>query len=117
MANEEKSTLVFIFAVDTDFLNKTAAPILVDVEPEMEHLAEFLLLMAQERAAKAGVEAEAVVKTGSLRDVLIEAATEHKASLIVLGSPGEEQNHFKLEDLQAFADGLREASGVKVKIV
>ena len=112
---KEESALVFGFAVDTAFLDKTAAPILVDVEPDMEHMAEFLLLMAQERAAKAGVEAETVVKRGGLRDVLVETATERQGSLIVLGSPAE-QSHFALEGLQKFAAEVQAASGVEVKI-
>lgn len=117
MAKREKSALVFVFAVDTAFLDKTAAPVLVDVEPEMENMAEFLLLMAQERAEKAGVQAQAVVMKGALRDVLLETAAEHDASLIVLGSPGEDQSRFEQEGLESFAADLREASGVEVKIV
>lgn len=116
MAKQDASELVFVFAVDTQFLDKTAAPILVDVKPEMEKMAEFLLLMAQERAAKAGIEAQMVVKHGTLREVLIEIADEYDASLIVLGSPAE-QSRFGLEDLQKFADELREASGAKVQVI
>lgn len=116
MAKKQGAKLVFVFAVDTDFLNKTAAPILVDVVPEIENMAEFLLLMAQERAAKEGVEADTVAKVGKLRDVLLEAAAEREASLIVLGRPAEE-SHFPLEGLEAFADDLREASGIDVQIV
>lgn len=116
LAKRDASELVFVFAVDTEFLDKTAAPILVDVKPEMEKMAEFLLLMAQERAAKSGIEAQAAVRHGTLRDVLIETADEYGASLIVLGSPAEE-SRFGLEDLQKFADELHEASGVKVQII
>lgn len=117
MAKEQGSDLIFVFAVDTAFLDKTAAPVLVDVEPEIEHMAEFLLLMAQERAQKEDVEAKPVVKQGSLHDVLIETAAEHEADLIVLGSPGEEESRFALEGLQEFAEALHEESGVEVKIV
>lgn len=116
LAKRDASELVFVFAVDTDFLDKTAAPVLVDVKPEMEKMAEFLLLMAQERAAKAGIEAQAAVRHGTLREVLIEIADEYEASLIVLGSPAEE-GRFGLEDLQNFADELHDASGVKVQII
>ena len=116
MAKEEGSRLIFVFAVDTDFLDKGHASVLVDVETEMEKMAEFLLLMAQERAAKANVTAEAVVKSGTLRDVLVETASEHNANCIVLGSPAE-QSRFALEGLQKLAAEVQEASAVEVKIV
>lgn len=117
MAKRAGDKLVFVFAVDTHFLDKTHAPILVDVEQELDHMAEFLLLMAQERASKAGMEAEQVVKHGDLRDVLVETAQEQEATLIVLGRPGEEESRFVLEGLQKFAAELQEASDVEVQIV
>lgn len=116
MAKDEKLALIFVFAVDTAFLDKTAAPVLVDVEPEIENMAEFLLLMAQERAKKEDLKAEMVVKNGTLRDVLVETVTEHDATVIVLGSP-EEGGRFKMEGLQAFAADLEEATGAEVRIV
>jgi nucleotide-binding universal stress UspA family protein len=117
MAKTGGATLLFVFAVDMDFLGKTAAPILVDVENELENMAEFLLIMAQERAEKAGVEAEYVVRWGLLPDVLAEVATEQKVDLIVLGSPGEGENRFVMEGLEKFAASVHEASGTEVKIV
>jgi hypothetical protein len=57
-----------------------------------------------------------VVKHGRLRDVLIETAAEHDASLVVLGSPAE-QSRFALEGLQELAVEVQEASGVEVRIV
>ena len=116
LAKKDKSRLVFVFAVDTHFLDTTHAPILVDVQPELENMAEFLLIMAQERAAKAGVEAEQVVRHGSLADVLVETAKEKEASLIVLGSPVEE-GRFAAEGLQKLAADLQEASGIEVRII
>ena len=117
MAKKAGDKLVFVFAVDTHFLDKTHAPKLIDVEQELNRMAEFLLLMAQERAAKAGIEAEQVVKRGELRDVLVETAQEQEATLIVLGSPNEEESRFALEGLQSFAAELQEAAGVDVRIV
>ena len=51
--------------VDLRFLDKTAAPIVVDVENEMTKMGEFLLLMAQERAAKQAVEADTICHSGN----------------------------------------------------
>lgn len=116
MAKANKAALVFVFAVDVEFLNTTAAPILVDVESELDNMAEFLLLMAQERAKKAGVEARTIVKRGTLYEVLVETAAEEKADTIILGKPAKE-SRFAPEALQAFVTLLEETSGVKVEIV
>lgn len=119
MAKVTGDKLVFVFAVDTHFLDKTSGPILVDVESELDNMAEFLLIMARERAAKADIEAEQVVKHGDLRSVLLETTKEQNATLIVLGSPGSNdgKSRFVLEGLQDFAAGLQENSGIEVQIV
>ena len=58
LAIEQGDTLVFLYVVDTHFLDNTAAPIMIDVEDELYNMGKFLLLMAQERAREQGVDAE-----------------------------------------------------------
>jgi len=99
LARERGARLVFVFAVDTSFLDKFVAPHTHAVDEEIEHMAEFLLAMAKERAEQAGVEADFVVREGSLVDVLVSVAQEVKATLIVLGRP-REGNVTTLEYLQ-----------------
>ncbi len=53
-------------------------------------MGEFLLAMAQERAAKEGLQAEALVKHGEFADALAVAIQELDADVVVLGSPGQE---------------------------
>jgi nucleotide-binding universal stress UspA family protein len=53
--------LVFLCVVDTRFIDKTSAPIVVDVEGEISKLGELLLLMAKERAQKDGLEAATIL--------------------------------------------------------
>jgi len=47
LAKERGDELVFLYVVDIQFLDKTAAPIVVDVENEVTKMGEFLLLMAR----------------------------------------------------------------------
>lgn len=89
IARERGAKLVFIFVSDARFLNTFTAPHVPAMEDEMEHLGEFLLLMAKERAEKAGVPADFTVRTGVFRAALKEAADEYGASLIILGRPAE----------------------------
>lgn len=90
LAKERGARLVFVFALDTAFLDKFVAPHVHAVDDEIKHMAEFLLLMARDRAEKAGVTAEYVVREGALAEVLVAVAQEVKATLIILGRPRED---------------------------
>jgi nucleotide-binding universal stress UspA family protein len=90
LAKERGAKLVFIFVSDVSFLDAYTAPRVPAMEGEMEHLGEFLLLMAKERAEKAGVEADFTVKQGNFSSALIEATEEYEASLVILGRPADD---------------------------
>ena len=108
---------MFLYAVDTSFLDKTAGGIVVDIEGGIGKMGEFLLAMAQERAAQQGVEARAICREGRVRQVIKAAAVEEGATLVVLGRPAGETSAFVQQDLQAFADEIERETGVEVVIV
>jgi len=85
LAKEQGDELVFLYVADISFLNRTAAPLVVDVEARLEKLGQFQLVMAQERAAAQGITAQAIVRRGQLRGELIAVAKEIGATLIVMG--------------------------------
>lgn len=89
LAKERGARLVFVFALDTAFLDRFVAPHVHAVDDEIKHMAEFLLLLARDRAEKEGVAAEYVVREGALAEVLVAVAQEVKATLIILGRPRE----------------------------
>lgn len=117
LAKEQGDTLIFLYVVDLHFLDKTAEPIVVDVENEVTKMDEFLLSLAKERAAKEGVEAETAIYKGKVRDELKRAATELGATLIVLGKPADDESVFHLAELQAYADQVTEETGVETRII
>jgi nucleotide-binding universal stress UspA family protein len=117
LAKERGETVLFLYVVDLRFLNKTAGPIVIDVENEITKMGEFLLLMAKERAAEQGVVAETMSRRGNLREELKNAAREESVSLVVLGRPTGEQSVFQLADLRAFAAELEAETGVQARIV
>jgi nucleotide-binding universal stress UspA family protein len=117
LAKERGDALVFLYVVDLRFLDKTSAPIVVDVQNEMAKMGKFLLVMAQERAGEQGVAAETVCREGKVREVLKQAASEEGASLIVLGRPAGDESAFELAGLQAFAAELEAETGVETLIV
>ncbi|MFQ6058386.1 MAG: universal stress protein [Anaerolineae bacterium] len=117
LAKERGDELVFLYVVDLTFLEKTAAPIVVDIEGGIGKMGEFLLAMAQERAARQGVEAQTICREGRVRQEIKAAAVEEGATLVVLGRPAGETSAFIPEALQSFADEIQRETGVEVVIV
>jgi nucleotide-binding universal stress UspA family protein len=117
LARERGDELLFLYVADIRFLDKTHAPIVVDVEQEMVKMGEFLLLMAQERAAEQDVPATTLCLKGEMREELSKVARQQAVSLVVLGRPAGEESVFQLASLQAFADQLQDETEVEARIV
>ena len=117
LAKERGDALLFLYVVDLHFLDKTAAPLVVDVGNEVTKMGEFLLLMAQERAREAGVEASLITREGDVRQQIKAAAVEESVDLVVLGRPAEETSRFKLEALRTFAVEIEEGTGIPAVIL
>lgn len=115
LAQERDATLVFFFVADVQFLSHTRAPIVVDAEVEIEHMGEFLLLMAKERAEKAGVQAGTLVKHGDFREALKAAIRETGSDTVVFGSP-RARNKTTVEYLQNLSQELADEFGVETVI-
>lgn len=117
LAKTREAEILFLYVADVAFLGRVPGNIVVDVATELENMGEFLLLMAKERAEKEGVTAHTVVKRGEFRDALLEAAREANASVIVLGSPGENSSITQQEYLENLAASLEAESGIETLIV
>ncbi|MBN1564212.1 MAG: universal stress protein [Anaerolineae bacterium] len=117
LAKERNARLVFIFVFDARFLEQYTAPRVPAMEDEIQKMGEFLLLMAKERAEKAGVEADYTVRMGKFRSSLIEAANELEASLVVLGRPAD-NNFTTLDYLEnRLSSSITEETGAEVMVV
>jgi nucleotide-binding universal stress UspA family protein len=119
LSKERGVELVFLYVADYHFLDKMAAPIVVDVENEVVKMGEFLLLMAQERAAAQGVTARVIVRQGRLRAELVAVAEELEVDMIVLGRPLARHRQAVFDDtaLKAFAAGLQAVTGAEVRVL
>ncbi|MFQ5857060.1 MAG: universal stress protein [Anaerolineae bacterium] len=117
LAKERGDTLLFLYVVDLHFLDKVTGAGVVDVGQEMTKMGQFLLLMAQERAAEQDVVAETTCRKGKFREELKNAAREEGASLVVLGRPADGESVFQLADLEAFAAEIESETGVETRIV
>ena len=117
LAKERGDKLTFLYVVDLNFLDKTAAPIVVDVENEISQMGKFLLIVAKERAMEQGVEAEILSRKGNVREEIKKAAVDIGASMIVLGRPAGEASTFQMADLKAFARTIEVETGVETRII
>jgi nucleotide-binding universal stress UspA family protein len=117
IAKERGEKLIFIFVADTRFLEHYTAPRVPAMEEEIVKMGEFLLLMAKERAEKAGVEADFSVRSGQFKASLIDAAKEFEASVVVLGRPAD-NNITTIEYLEnQLGPAIREEAGAETMVV
>jgi nucleotide-binding universal stress UspA family protein len=117
LAREQGHKLIFLYVADVSFLDRTAAPLVVDVEGELGRMGRFQLALACEQAAAQGVEAQAVVRHGHVRAELVAAARELGATVIVLGRPREGEPVFDDEALDSFATHLKDDTGAEVLVL
>jgi len=107
LAKELGAHLIFLYVSNVEFLNTVSSAAMVDVvEDELEHMGEFLLAMAQERAEKAGWKADAVVRSGSFTAALREVIATHEVDILALGSPGSGQATTTAKYLEALKERL-----------
>jgi nucleotide-binding universal stress UspA family protein len=118
LAIETGDELLFIFVVDTHFLDKTERAVRRDtVEREMDHMGEFLLVMALERTKKKGIKASMLIEHGEFTEELIQIARNSEITTVVLGKPADDGSLFSQEDLEAYAQKIESETGTKVVLV
>ncbi len=118
LAGERGDELVFLYVADVSFLNRIAAPLVVDVEAELDRMGRFQLAIACQQAAAHGVKARAVVRHGRMRDELVAVAHELGAGLVVLGRPRAGSPVFDdAESLRSFVTRLQEQTGAEVHVL
>lgn len=116
LAKERGDELLFLYVADISFLDKIAAPVVVDAESSVERMGGFLLAMAQEHAREEGLEAQVVCREGETREEIKAAAKELEVDCVVLGLPAE-GGIFREESIRAFAREIEEETGAEVVLV
>jgi len=117
MAKDSGDPLLFLFVVDSSFLDNIAAPVVVDMDVRLEDMGKFELARAKERGLSQGVESETIVCHGKLRSELIATARENDVTTIVLGRPMGKEAIFAENALKEFADAIHEETGIEVLCV
>ena len=117
IAKERGESLLFLYVSNVQFLGLTAMPIVVDLETEIDEMGEFLLAMAQERAEKAGVHAEATVRRGVFRNVIKDVIQEYTIQTVVLGYSGEGQGLLTADYIRELGREVSRETGVEFIVV
>ena len=85
LAKERNAALTFLYISNVRFLERASGPMIVDISDKLDEMGEFLLAMAQDRAAQAGIEAETIVRQGDFQDALTAVIQEIGADTVVIG--------------------------------
>lgn len=117
IAKERDSEILFLYVTDVRTLGRIASPMIVDVEGEIDEMGEFLLVMAGERADRAGVESRTLVLRGELINALAEAIQGNDVGVVVLGSPGGKTGRTTTAYLHELASKLVNEHAVEVYVV
>ena len=118
MAREQGASLLLLYVSNVHFLDHIAGPKHVEiVEAELDELGAFLLAMAQERAEKANIEVESVLRHGGFRLAVIDVIKEHGVTSVVLGHPTHTTANTTVEFISEFARTLAVDCNVDVHVV
>ena len=117
LAIERGADLIFLYVSNVHFLDLIAAPKVFDIEAEMDEMGEFLLTMAQERAAQAGIETDAVVRRGEFRETLKDIIELYQVTTVVMGAAGVETGVLTEEYINTLSEELCSETGTEFIIV
>jgi nucleotide-binding universal stress UspA family protein len=117
LAKERGADLLFLYITNVEFLGLTAAPILIDIEDELDEMGEFMLAMAKERAEKANVNSDTLVKRGQFNTVMVDVIEEYPIDTVVLGISAGGTGVVTAEYIRALVDEIGDKTGVEFIVV
>ena len=117
LAKERGADLLFMYVSNIQLISRSAPPIVVDIEEELDELGDFLLSMAQERAENSGVSANVTVRRGVFTDELKEVIVDNKVSTVILGSSSQATGIVSFERLQELSENLSKEMNVEFFIL
>jgi nucleotide-binding universal stress UspA family protein len=108
IAKDRGEPLVFLYVADSSFLNKLAAPIVVDINHILESLGRFLLYTSIEYASAEGVKAESLIRHGAVREVLPIVVSQIGATTIIMGHPTGDPSCFERDEMDRILVSTKE---------
>lgn len=118
IAQEMGASLLLLYVSNVRFLDRLAAPAKAHiVEAELEEFGEFMLAMVKERAEKAGVQAETVIRRGAFHQALRELIAEREITAAILGWPSHDTGSTTVEVISDVARMLAADFGLEVFVI
>ena len=116
LAKEEEARLIFLYIVNLELFTSARHIRSGSVAKELHRMGEFILLMAQAKAAIEGVAADTFVRQGNIPEQILAACEEMRAELLVIGKSreGNKENFFKGDEEENFLKKARGKYGVRV---
>jgi nucleotide-binding universal stress UspA family protein len=121
LAKENSAGLVYVYAVDLDFMRGGMTMELThhDAEDSLVRIGTTILEQAEEVAMTHGVTPKKIVRKGPVLEVLRSVISEEKADLLVLGH--EERTFFEKVllkgEVEDHVEALKQQTGIDIYIV
>ena len=114
LAKEKRARLILLYIVSLELFSSKSMRS-ESIAKELSRMGEFVLLMAQSKAAQAGVAADTFVRHGNIPEQLLATCEEMNASILILGKTDEEnESSFFTPETQADFVKKVEETGVQV---
>jgi len=119
LAKETDQDVNFLYVINIDFLDRTESSRVHTISVEMEHMGEFILLLACDGGKSHGIKCVGVVRHGNISDEIIQLATELDAKHVVLGRPRGDgsEDVFTQERLGSLREKIEEETGAEVILI
>jgi len=118
LAKERNARLIFLYVSNVSFLDRLGGTARVDIlEEQLDELGEFLMVMAQERAERSGVESDRVVRHGRFRPAISEVIEEYEVTTLVLGRPVRDSANTTADYISLVAQTMAAECNVEVFVV
>lgn len=116
-ARAQDERLTFLYVVDQAQIDGHDELLKGAVRAEVNWLGRVLLQIARQRAERAGLEAEVVIREGAVKEEIEAFLRQSDASLLLLGAPRGTSPAFGDDALEQFAHTIEEDTGVPVRVV
>jgi len=116
LAEEQRARLTFLYVVSLELFHSSSKARSESVAKELSRMGEFILLMAQAKAARVGVAADMFVRHGNIPEQILAACEEMSAEIVIMGKSrdGNKENFFGRAAQEDFIKRIKFEYGVKV---
>ena len=118
LAKEEGARLVFLYVVSLELFSSSSGIRAEGIANELSRMGEFILLMAQAKAAHEGIAADMIVRHGDIVDEILAQRAEMRIKKIIMGKTlGKKESYFDADSQEIFVKAFEDDYGVKVVLV